>query len=123
MYRTPYRRDSISRRWLTVRSNSTAVGAQLDTKANAWHASVLRRLGESLDEHATVLGDHPLRREIVDIRGDLDIPQSRLRACLSHQQTQRLRRITAAVLPRHDGISDVSEARRRQRLGAVLPAH
>jgi len=96
-------------------------GVRGEAVAQAFRPAIGRILDEPLDQMAAVGGDHPLRRQVVDIRGQLDPAQAPC-ARLGQDQRQRRRGVSLALLPRDYRVADVAQAGRRQVLGPVAPA-
>src|SRR5918993_3668134 len=84
-------------------------------------AAERRRLRELLHEHPAIRLDDALRRDVIRIRGEFDVAQAGL-VHFVEELLQGLRRIAPALLPGNDGVPDMAEAVRRERLGARLPA-
>lgn len=94
-----------------------------DTKAQDFHGIAPIRCwqSESCDELSAIFLDNALRREVVRVRGDVDVRQTN---CISLAQNNRqgLRRIPEAAPPGNDRESDMPETMLRQLRFARVPA-
>src|SRR5687768_433184 len=99
---------------------TSRASGQIDTETQALCAAVHSRFAEASDQAAAVRLDHALRREIIAVRGQLDVREP-LSLCVRKQQLQRAGRVTASAFPRDYRVADVAETVFRKRHRARLP--
>src|SRR6185369_6639122 len=105
------------------RSSRSSRADERNPKPIALGAAVSCRLVEALDEQAAIAGDHALRRDVVDVGGELHVVERRSVATrFLEQERECSRRVAEPALPRHYREADVPEHMRRQLGGARLPA-
>ena len=97
------------------------LGRENNPEAQTVSAAMLNRFLESLDQRTAIGFDHTPGRQVVCVSGQLNVRKP-FGPCVWKQQVQRAGCVTAATLPRHYRVANVSQTIGRELCRTGLPS-